>query len=64
MHHFLVHIFPILTTLDGETANNQTLVKDSVTKFQTGNFLFQKGVVGGAMVLGKLPVPGRPANLD
>ena len=22
------------------------------------------GVVGGAMVLGKLPVPGRPTNLD
>ena len=22
------------------------------------------GVSGGAMVLGKLPVPGRPANLD
>ena len=22
-----------------------------------------KGVVGGAMVLGKLPVPGRPTNL-
>ena len=26
--------------------------------------LFPSGWSGGAMVLGKLPVPGRPANLD
>ena len=26
--------------------------------------LSEMGVVGGSMVLGKLPVPGRPTNLD
>ena len=26
--------------------------------------LWERGWSGGAMVLGKLPVPGRPANLD
>ena len=27
-------------------------------------FFILKGWSGGAMVLGKLPVPGRPTNLD
>ena len=28
------------------------------------NFNYNVGLSGGAMVLGKLPVPGRPTNLD
>ena len=27
-------------------------------------FLLKTGWLGGAMVLGKLPLPGRPTNLD
>ena len=32
--------------------------------FFSVKFFFQRGWSGGAMVLGKLPVPGRPATLD
>ena len=37
-------------------------LSDHVISAQTTNMF--KGWSGGAMVLGKLPVPGRPANLD
>ena len=35
-----------------------------VIKIKIVLFLFREGWSGGAMVLGKLPVPGRPTYLD
>ena len=39
------------------------MVPDNYSRKQC-TFLLDCGAVGGAMVLGKRPVPGRPANLD
>ena len=33
-------------------------------QYITYDLIIQRGWSGGAMVLGKLPVPGRPINLD
>ena len=35
-----------------------------VNRLCNDNFFYALGWSGGAMVLGKLPVPGRPAYLD
>ena len=38
--------------------------REGIAKMSSGETAFQRGWLGGAMVLGKLPVPGRPTNLD
>ena len=39
------------------------IISFEITNLRSG-FLLPSGWSGGAMVLGKLPVPGRPTNLD
>ena len=49
---------------DIEQKRQTTGVKDVLLHHETTSPHKARGWSGGAMVLGKLPVPGRPTNLD
>ena len=56
----IIHVFSCIAVC----WNQKNLLECKVLEECSNLFQGNMGWLGGAMVLGKLPVPGRPTNLD